>query len=56
MSHDTKKENELLRELFKLTAKRSLFPSTLDNSRQWKIFSELYELTKDEFYKLPNNL
>jgi len=56
MTYDTKKEQELLRELFILTSKRSLFPSTIDNTRQWELFSELYLLTGDEFYKLPNNL
>jgi hypothetical protein len=48
--HDIKKENELLRELFKLTARRSLRPSMQDNKRQWEIWRELYELTKDPFY------
>jgi len=56
MTYDIKKEQELLRELFILTSKRSLFPSTIDNTRQWELFSELYLLTGDEFYKLPNNL
>jgi hypothetical protein len=50
MTYDTKKEQELLRELFILTSKRSLFPSTIDNTRQWELFSELYELTKKEIY------
>jgi len=48
--HDIKKETELLRELFKLTARRSLRPSMQDNTRQWELFSELYELTKKEIY------
>jgi len=48
--HDIKKETELLRELFKLTARRSLRPSMQDNKRQWEIWRELYELTKDPFY------
>jgi hypothetical protein len=43
---------ELKNELFVLMARRSLRPCVKENKRMWSIMNELYELTKDENFKL----
>jgi hypothetical protein len=50
--YDIAQENQLLRKLFILAAKRSMRPSMADNQAMWLILAELYQLTDNELYKL----
>lgn len=50
--YDIAKENQLLRKLFILAAKRSMRPSMADNKIMWLLLEELYLLTDNEVYKL----
>jgi hypothetical protein len=50
--HDIAKENQLLRKLFILAAKRSMRPSMTDNQSMWLLLEELHTLTGNEIYKL----
>ena len=50
--YDIAKENQLLRKLFILAAKRSMRPSMTDNKIMWLLLEELYVLTDNEVYKL----
>ncbi len=48
--YDIAKENQLLRKLFILAAKRSMRPSMTDNKIMWLLLEELYLLTENEVY------
>ena len=50
--YDKAKENELLRKLFVLTARRSMRPAMSDNLTMRLIFEELHLLTDKDEYKL----
>lgn len=50
--YDLAKENQLLRKLFILAAKRSMRPSIKENQSMWLLLEELYLLTENEVYKL----
>ena len=44
----------LKQELFILMARRSLRPCVTENTRMWRVMSELYELTNDENFNLKS--
>lgn len=50
--YDKSKENELLRKLFILAARRSMRPSMQENRDMWVIFQQLEMLTEKDEYKL----
>lgn len=50
--YDKAKENELLRKLFILAARRSMRPSMAENREMWVIFQQLDMLTEKDEYKL----
>jgi hypothetical protein len=50
--YDIQHENQLLRKLFILAAKRSMRPSMTDNVTMRLIFEELHMLTDKDEYKL----
>lgn len=50
--YDKAKENELLRKLFILAARRSMRPSMQENRDMWVIFQQLEMLTEKDEYKL----
>lgn len=43
---------QLLKEAMILSIKRGLRPNLEDNKRTWEIMDRLYELTKEEIYKM----
>ena len=50
--YDQQRENQLLRKMFILAAKRSMRPSMSDNTAMRLLFEELYLLTDKDEYKL----
>lgn len=50
--YDTQRENQLLRKLFILAAKRSMRPAMSDNMAMRLIFEELLLLTDKDEYRL----
>ena len=50
--YDIAKENQLLRKLFILAAKRSMRPSMADNQAMWLLLNELHLMTGNDDYKL----